>query len=98
MFDRRLITNFDWGLLALALTLGGIGLVSVYSAVTADPPPAAQRILFFKQMIWFGLGLVIMAAAVSFNYRMLERWAHPLFIGCVLMLLAVVVFGKIGAG
>jgi rod shape determining protein RodA len=98
MFDRRLVTNFDWGLLALALTLGGIGLVSVYSAVTADPPPAAQRILFFKQMIWFGLGLVIMAAAVSFNYRMLERWAHPLFIGCVLMLLAVVVFGKIAGG
>jgi len=40
MFDRRLIHYFDWGLLALAMVLGGIGLASVYSAVTADPPPA----------------------------------------------------------
>ena len=44
MFDRRLVTNFDWGLLGLALTLGSIGLVSVYSAVTADPPPAPPKI------------------------------------------------------
>jgi rod shape determining protein RodA len=98
MFDRRLITNFDWNLLMLALALGAIGLATVYSAVTADPPPAPQRILFFKQLIWFGMGIVIMFAALSFNYRTLERWAHPIFIGCVLMLLAVVVFGKMAGG
>jgi len=38
MFDRRLIHNFDWGLLLVVLMLGGIGLSTVYSAVTADPP------------------------------------------------------------
>lgn len=98
MFDRRLVTNFDWGLLGLALILGSIGLVSVYSAVTADPPPAPQKILFYKQIAWFGIGLVVMSAVLAFNYRLLERWALPIFIGCVLMLLAVVVFGKMAGG
>lgn len=98
MFDRRLVTNFDWGLLALTLILGSIGLVSVYSAVTADPPPAPQKILFYKQILWFGIGLVVMIASLSFNYRMLDRWAYPIFIACLLMLMAVVFFGKLAGG
>ncbi|MCK7511480.1 MAG: hypothetical protein MZV70_50500 [Desulfobacterales bacterium] len=53
MFDRRLIHNFDWGLLLVVLLLAAVGLTTVYSAVTADPPPAAQKVLFYKQIIWF---------------------------------------------
>jgi rod shape determining protein RodA len=98
MFDRRLIHYFDWGLLGLAMVLGGIGLASVYSAVTADPPPAPLKVLFYKQIVWFCIGLLVMVAAFSFNYRQLERWAHPIYIGCVLMLLGVVVFGKLAGG
>jgi rod shape determining protein RodA len=98
MFDRRLIHNFDWGLLLVVLMLGGIGLTTVYSAVTADPPPAPHKLLFYKQGIWFSLGLVVMTAAFSFNYRLLDRWAHPIYIACVLLLLGVVVFGKLAGG
>ena len=98
MFDRRLIHYFDWGLLALAMVLGVIGLASVYTAVTADPPPAPLKVLFYKQVVWFCIGLLVMVAAFSFNYRQLERWAHPIYIGCVLMLLGVVVFGKLAGG
>jgi rod shape determining protein RodA len=98
MFDRRLVHNFDWGLLLVVVLLASIGLTTVYSAVTADPPPAYQKILFYKQMVWFGLGALVMTAAFSFNYRLLDRWAHPIFIGCVLLLLGVVVFGKLAGG
>jgi rod shape determining protein RodA len=98
MIDRRLIHNFDWGLLLIVVLLGAVGLTTVYSAVTADPPPAAQRVLFYKQMIWFALGWVVMTASFSFSYRVLERWAHPIYIVCVLLLLGVVVFGKLAGG
>jgi rod shape determining protein RodA len=98
MIDRRLIHNFDWGLLLIVVLLGAVGLTTVYSAVTADPPPAAQRVLFYKQMIWFALGWVVMTASFSFSYRVLERWAHPIYIACVLLLLGVVVFGKLAGG
>src|SRR5512137_1512402 len=98
MFDRRLIHNFDWGLLLVVLLLAAIGLTTVYSAVTADPPPAVQKILFYKQIIWFTLGTIVMIAAFSFNYRLLDRWAHPIYVACLLMLLGVVVFGKLAGG
>ena len=38
MFDRRLVQYFDWGLLGLALMIACIGLVTLYSAVTAETP------------------------------------------------------------
>jgi rod shape determining protein RodA len=98
MFDRRLIHYFDWGLLGLAIALGSTGLVVLYSAVTADPPPAPQKILFFKQAVWFALGLGVMISAFSFNYRLLERWAHPIFLACIFLLLGVIVFGKLAGG
>jgi rod shape determining protein RodA len=98
MFDRRLIHNFDWGILLVVLLLGGIGLATVYSAVTADPPPALQKILFYKQIVWFSIGTIVMVAAFSFNYRLLERWAHPIYVACVLLLLGVIVFGKLAGG
>lgn len=98
MIDRRLIHNFDWGLLLLVMALGAVGLTTVYSAVTADPPPAVQKVLFYKQMIWLALGFVVMTASFSFSYRALDRWAHPIYIACVLLLLGVVVFGKLAGG
>jgi rod shape determining protein RodA len=98
LIDRRLIHNFDWGLLLIVVLLGAVGLTTVYSAVTADPPPAAQKVLFLKQMIWFALGFVVMTASFSFNYRLLDRWAHPIYVVCVLLLLGVVVFGKLAGG
>jgi rod shape determining protein RodA len=98
MFDRRLIHYFDWGLLVLTLTLAGIGLTVLYSAVHADPPPAAQKVLFFKQIVWFSLGLGVMIASFSFNYRLLERWAYPIYIVCIALLVGVIVFGKLAGG
>ncbi len=98
MFDRRLVHHFDWGLMGVTLLLGGIGLATLYSAVTADPPPAPQKILFFKQIIWFCIGMAVMIVAFSFNYRLLDRWAYPIYFACILMLLGVMLFGKLAGG
>jgi rod shape determining protein RodA len=98
MFDRRLVHNFDWGLIGITMLLGGIGLATLYSAVTADPPPAPQKILFYKQIIWFGIGMAVMIVTFSFNFRLLDRWAYPIYFACILMLLGVILFGKIAGG
>ena len=57
MFDRRLIQYFDWGLMGLAILIGCVGLITLFSAVTAETP-TPQKMLFFKQLLWFGVGLV----------------------------------------
>jgi len=82
----------------IVLLLGALGLTTVYSAVTADPPPAAQKVLLSKQVLWFALGAIVMTASFSFSYRVLERWAYSICIVCALLLLRVVVFGKLAGG
>jgi rod shape determining protein RodA len=97
MFDRRLVQYFDWGLLGLALMIACIGLATLYSAVTAETPEP-QKILFYKQLIWFGVGLIAMVAAFLFNYKLLDRWAPTVYIICILMLAAVLFMGKYVGG
>ena len=97
MFDRRLIQNFDWGLLGLTFLLAAIGLMTLYSAVTAgatDP----QRILYTKQLIWFGAGLFMMIVSFLFDYKILDRWAVLIYVFGVVLLVCVLLFGKYVGG
>ena len=97
MFDRRLLQYFDWGLLGLTCIIGSIGLLTLYSAVTAETPEP-QKIIFYKQLIWFSAALVAMTVSFSINYKLLDRWGQVLYIGCVLLLLWVLFFGKYVGG
>jgi len=93
VFDRRLVQYFDWGLFGLSVVIGCIGLATLYSAVTAEAP-APQKILFFKQLIWFAIGLAAMVVSFMFNYKLLDRWAQSIYTICILLLICVLVFGK----
>jgi len=93
MFDRRLIQYFDWVLLGLTLLLCGIGVLMVYSAVMAGAP-TPQRLLYLKQIVWFSIGLLVMVASFLFNYKQLEKWATPIYLVSLLLLLAVLLFGR----
>ncbi len=93
MFDRRLIQYFDWGLLALTVVLGSIGLLVLYSAVTAETP-GPQKIIFYKQFIWFSIGLVALTVTFTFNYKLLDRYGQLVYVLCLLLLVWVLVFGK----
>jgi rod shape determining protein RodA len=97
MFDRRLIQNFDWGLMAAVTLLALVGVLTLYSAVNADPA-AHQRSLHTKQMIWFAMGLGAMAMSLTISYKTLGRWAPILYGLVVAMLVAVLVVGKFAGG
>ncbi|GAB6096901.1 rod shape-determining protein RodA [Desulfatiferula olefinivorans] len=97
MFDRRLAENFDWGLLGITVLLGGIGLTVLYSAVTAGEV-SSQQPLYYKQMVWFGAGGVLMIPTFMINYKDLERWAPGIFLLCILLLVGVLFFGKVMGG
>ena len=97
MFDRRLVQYFDWGLLGLIFLIGSIGMIALYSAVTAGIA-APQKILYTKQLVWYGVGLTGMIIAFLFNYKTLERWAHAIYFVCVALLVAVLIFGTYGGG
>jgi rod shape determining protein RodA len=97
LFDRRLVQYFDWGLFGLAVVIGCIGLATLYSAVTAETP-SPQKVLFFKQLIWFAIAMAAMVASFMFNYKLLDRWSQPIYTICILLLICVLVFGKYVGG
>ncbi|MCD6184550.1 MAG: FtsW/RodA/SpoVE family cell cycle protein, partial [Deltaproteobacteria bacterium] len=93
MFDRRLVQYFDWSLLCLTLIVSFIGLMTLYSAVSAGIS-TPQKVLYVRQLIWYGLGLTAMIISFLFHYKVLERWAGFFYVFCILLLIAVLLFGR----
>jgi rod shape determining protein RodA len=97
MFDRRLLQCFDWGLLALTLAIGAVGLVALYSAVSAGAMEP-DITLFKKQLIWYGGGMGVMVFCFIFDYKQFERFANFIYLASVGSLAAVLFFGKYVGG
>lgn len=96
MFNRRLVSHFDWTLLALCLVLVGVGVLSVYSATYEED--SALNPWVVRQLIWAGLGFIGMFAVFAVDYRHLERWAPLLYLLALMLLLLVPVIGSFGGG
>jgi rod shape determining protein RodA len=95
-FNWRPLAFFDWPLILVSLVLSGIGLGLIFSA-TAQMGEAGRSFVI-KQMTWCSLGLVLLAAFLLFDYRLLERWAFWLYLIIVVALISVWVLGKATAG
>ena len=94
--DRRLLQNFDWGLGGLALALAGIGVVNLVSAAPGSPGEMSS--VPWRQLLWVGLGLVGMGVLLVIDYRAWDRLALPLYVVCLVLLVAVLVFGDVVKG
>lgn len=96
MFDRRLITHYDWILLLQVTLVAAIGILNLYSATSAWSGPATP--IYLKQLSWFGLGLIIVTVLCLFDYRHLDYLGYPAYGVALLMLLAVLVVGRTSMG
>jgi rod shape determining protein RodA len=72
---RRSWRNFDYLLLVTLLLLSAYGVTMIYSATinTLGLENAVQR-----QMIYVGVGVLVLAVTASVDYRLLEIVQHPL--------------------
>ena len=95
MFDRRLLKDFDWLTLLLALVLSGLGVVGVYSA-TRDV--AGLSPIFVDHVVRLALGLAVLLFVIVLDYRHLVSYAYLIFVAAVLLLLAVAFHGSVGMG
>ena len=85
--------QFDWTLLWSMLAIVAMGLVNLYSAA-ADPLSASTG-YFLKQVIFYGVGLLIILTLMFFDYRLFERLAYFIY-GLNLLALAIVRIPGIG--
>ena len=97
MLDRRYIQSFDWGLLGLTVLLGSVGILTLYSAVTSATP-SPQKMLYIKQLIWYGVGAGVMVVTIIFNYKLLDRWAYAIYVIGIILLICVLLFGRYSGG
>jgi len=97
MFDRRLLQCFDWGLLGLTFAIAAVGLIALYSAVSAGAvePDLA---LFKKQLVWYAVGSVVMVVCFLFDYKQFERYANVIYVASLGSLTAVLFLGKYVGG
>jgi rod shape determining protein RodA len=96
MFDRRLIQNFDWTLLIITLLLAAFGLITLYSAARAGLD--ITQVFFFKQLMWYSAGLLIMISSFLISYKRFDQYAYSAYAICVFLLVTVLLVGKLVAG
>lgn len=71
------------------------GLTAVYSATYTSKGPSS---LFYKQLIWVGVGMSVMFLALIPDYHTVGRYAYILYLVSVILLVLVMVVGKTGMG
>ncbi len=88
MFDKKMLKNIDWLFVVLLFTLLGISLFVLASAsgnlVSNRPYYYVQR-----QAVWALLGIAVAAFVGWFNYRDLQRFALPVYLISLALLIGV---------
>lgn len=92
MFERRLSSHLDWPLLAAVLALALLGVAMIFSTTGG----ASRE--YWTQIYAIGLGLAAMVVCLSVDYRSLVDKAHWIYLGLLVLLLAVLLFGAVRGG
>jgi len=94
--DTMMVSHrYDRWLLAIVLSLMGIGIVMVYSAsVVSAEIQFGDNLYYLKRQLAFMLvGLVIIGLAINIPYQILERYARHLMLFAVILLVLALVPG-----
>jgi len=95
MLDRRRIANLPWGMIGLICVITLIGLSAVYSTTYTLKGPSP---LYYKQLLWVSIGVIIMFLALIPDYHTVGRYAYLLYAASLFLLLLVMVIGRTGVG
>lgn len=86
--------NVDGVTLSISILLALIGALSIYSA-TYD---AGVSVFFHRQLLWIGIGIVVMLSLLFVPFRTLHLFSYVLYGLSILSLIIVLVIGKSVAG
>lgn len=89
----RKALQINWGLIFLVSATAAIGIAMLYSAANGNWNPWATR-----QLIRFGVGMVILLTVALIDLRFWWRYAYVIYGILLVMLAAVEVAGTIGMG
>ena len=93
MLDRRLFKNFEWPLLLIIVLIAIISIANLYSAIHNAISITGKDILT-KHIYWYIIGFCLMLVMMTFNYRILENIAVPIYCFSIFLLILVLIIGK----
>lgn len=82
---KKILKNLDYKLIIIVLLLAAIGCVALYSASGGQ----IQGSVFLKQLMWIGIGLVIMLITSMINYEIYQRYWLILYAVSIILLIGV---------
>jgi rod shape determining protein RodA len=92
--DRGYKNSIDFSIVAVVLLLVIISIASVYSA-TYD---AGAGVYYRRQLLWAGIGLIMMFGIMLIPFRTLQLLSYPLYGASLLILVVILAVGKVVAG
>lgn len=85
---KKLFKSMDFGTLAVVFILFLIGITALFSANGGLEGDLSE---VWKQVLWFGIGIVLIVATVVVDYTIFEKIWIPIYI-IILGLLGLVLF------
>lgn len=98
MFDKRFLRNLDYVLIGAVLALNLISIIMIGSATAVNVQGDQAYWYVQRQTIFLIINIIIVFFSLSFDYEQLERFAMPLYIINIVMLLAVMLVGQSALG
>lgn len=91
-FQRRLV-HISWSLLLLITLVACVGFAMLYSAANGAWDPWASR-----QVVRFGIGMVVLFAVAMIDIRIWLRYAYVIYAVGLILLIGVEITGFVGMG
>src|SRR5688572_20357825 len=90
MADTRIYRQFDAVMFFCIISLVLLGVLMIYSATFQS----ASQDMYIRQLQWFAVALVVFFILLNIDYHVLADSSLPLYIGSLVLLVAVLIFGK----
>jgi rod shape determining protein RodA len=97
MIESRIPDNFEWRLGLVTLAILTLGVLSIYS-VTHDLDQPGRLPLYAKQIVWISVGMVALLGALAVDYHRLGRYAYPIYVITLILLVLVLLGGRSSRG
>jgi rod shape determining protein RodA len=87
---RAISHSIDWFLIVSVVLISIGGILNLYSAVSFS----MGRDLYLTQIYWYAFGTVMAVVVATIDYRTFEKYAYVLYGVGILLLFAVLLFGR----
>lgn len=94
--DRRKAHHLDWFLILNGLAIFVIGIMNLVSATTSATSESYGLVM--KQLIAFGLGVLVIFVILRFDYRGIAEYSRWFYAGALLLVILVLLMGMIAGG